>query len=94
MALDKTTLENLIVRGIQDSYASLYPDAVIAVTIAQVPKEVGSTEYVATETKGPLTPDEKAIRAMARGIAHGIVEHLRGHTEVVVDATSHEGGIS
>lgn len=85
MSMDKRTLENLIVKGIQDAYSDLFPDVIVDVDVAQIPKEDGSTDYKITETRGPLKPEEKAIRALARGIAHGIVEHLKEHAVVTVN---------
>lgn len=85
MAMNKDTLENLIVKGIQDAYSAMYPDEVLHVTVNQIPKEDGSTDFKLVEDRGPLKPDEKAIRALARGIAHGIVEHLREHAVVTVN---------
>lgn len=85
MSMDKSTLENLIVKGVQDAFSALYPDVVVSVDVQQIPKEDGSTDFKVTETRGPMKPDEKAIRALARGIAHGIVEHLKEHAVVRVN---------
>lgn len=85
MSMDKVTLENLITKGIQDAYSQLFPDVIVNVEVAQIPKEDGSSDFKITETRGPLKPDENAIRALARGIAHGIVEHLREHAVVTVN---------
>lgn len=93
MALSKTALENLIVAGMRNAMRELFPDVILNIDVETVQQVNGEVQIKVTEDRGPLVPDEKSIRAMARGIAHGIVEHLK-HAEVSVDPTTHEGGIS